>query len=326
MKRIYNILLIILCASTLAEAQDVKVTASFDSSKIYIGDQIFFTLKVDQPAEIGLQFPFFKDTLCKNIEIISGPDVDSIINNDGRISITEKYLITSFDSGFYELPPVFAELKNDNGLKRFYSEYTRLEVMRLNLAPADTATTIYDIIKPYKAPLTAGEILPWILLALAAGFIVWFAIRLIRRFKKSKPDYIPEVIPDPAHIIAFRELERLRDEELWQKGEIKYYYSRLTEILRQYLENRYKVYSLELTTYETLEALVKTGFKKDDSYNKLKSILTGADLIKFAKYKPEAQENEVHFLNSWKFVEVTKETNTHVSGADTTLKEGEVKA
>ncbi len=326
MKRIHNILIILLFASSAAHGQDVKVTASFDSSRIYIGDQIFFTLKVDQPAEFGLQFPFFKDTLCKNIEIISGPVVDSIINNDGRILITEKYLITSFDSGFYELPPVFAELKSENGLKRFYSEYTRLEVMRLNLAPADTAAAIYDIIKPYKAPLTPGEILPWVLLALAAVFIVWFVLRLIKKLRKSKPDYVPEIIPDPAHVIAFRELERLKDEELWQKNEIKYYYTRLTEILRQYLENRYRVYSLELTTSETLDALVKTGFKKDDSYNILKSILTGADLVKFAKYNPEAQENDVHFNNSWQFVDITKDSDQSLKGADSSLKEGEVKA
>ena len=62
--------------------------------------------------------------------------------------------------------------------------------------------------------------------------------------------------------------------------------------MRQYLENRFKVYSLELTTSETLDALVRTGFKKNESYNQLKSVLTAADLVKFAKYKPEPAENE----------------------------------
>ncbi len=326
MKRLHNILIIFLFASSAASGQDVKVTAAFDSSKIYIGDQIYFTLKVDQPSEIGLRFPFFRDTLCKNIEIISGPDVDSIVGIDGRLSITEKYLITSFDSGYYELPPVFAEHRSEGGLKRFYSEYTQLAVMRLNVAPADTAATIYDIIKPYKAPLTPGEILPWVLLVIAAGIIVWIVIRLIRRFRKSKPDYTPEIIIEPAHIIAFRELEMIKNEELWQKGETKHYYTRLTEILRQYLENRYRVYSLELTTSETLNALIKSGFKKDDSYNKLKSVLTGADLVKFAKYNPDAQENEVNFTNSWEFVDVTKATDQAITGTDSSGKEGEVKA
>jgi hypothetical protein len=67
------------------------------------------------------------------------------------------------------------------------------------------------------------------------------------------------------------------------------------------------VFSLELTTSETLEALLKTGFKKNGSYNELKSVLTGADLVKFAKYKPEPSENEAHFLSSWNFVLQTRE-------------------
>jgi hypothetical protein len=74
-----------------------------------------------------------------------------------------------------------------------------------------------------------------------------------------------------------------------------------------YLENRYRIYSLELTTAETLDALVKRGFKKDGSYNQLKTILIGADLVKFAKYNPGSSENESHYQKSWDFVQLTKE-------------------
>jgi hypothetical protein len=179
--------------------------------------------------------------------------------------------------------------------------------MRVKITPPDTTAKIYDIIKPYRAPLTIGEVLPWILIIALLGALVWLAIRFLRKLKKSKTGIEAVIDPDPAHIIAFRELEKLRDEQLWQKGEIKYYYTRLTEILRQYLENRFRVFSLELTTSETLAALVKTGFKKDGSYNQLKTVLTGADLVKFAKYNPEPSENESHFQNSWDFVLATKE-------------------
>jgi len=65
-------------------------------------------------------------------------------------------------------------------------------------------------------------------------------------------------------------------------------------------------FSLELTTSETLEELVKAGFKKDDTYQKLKTILNGADLVKFAKYRPDPSENELHFENSWEFVDITR--------------------
>jgi hypothetical protein len=300
--------------------QDVTVTAVFDSSRIYIGDQINYTVTIDQPADLVLELPFFKDTLCKNIEIISGPVIDSTAADNNRLKITGKYLITSFDSGFYEVPPTFAEIKSESGIKRFYSEYSLLEVMRVKIAPADSTAKIFDIIGPYKAPVTIGEILPWILLAALVSAAIWGIIRLLRRFRKHKKE--PEIVvnPDPAHVIAFRDLEKLRNDQLWQKGQVKLYYSRLTEILRQYLENRYAVYSLEMTTSETLEALLQTGFKKDDLYTSLKTILNGSDLVKFAKYKPDPVENDVHFQNSWAFVEATmiKEVEPAPEGSNVT--------
>jgi hypothetical protein len=314
MKKLLIPIFLLFVLISAISGQEVNVNSAFDTTRILIGDQIKFTITVDQPSGFRLSLPFFKDTLCKNIEIVSGPVVDSSIR-DGRTIIIEKYLITSFDSGFYQVPPVFAEMKNEDGLKRFYSDYSQLEVMRVKIAPADTAAKIYDIIKPYRAPVTIGEILPWVLLVALLGVLVWAAIRFIRKLKKSKRGVETVINPDPAHVIAFRELEKLSVEQLWQKGEIKNYYTKLTEILRQYLENRFRVFSLELTTAETLKALVKTCFKKDGSYNQLKTILTGADLVKFAKYNPEPSENESHYQNSWDFVLATKE-NEVIIGAD----------
>lgn len=317
------ILLLIFVLPSPAKGQEVSVTAAFDTSRIYIGDQINFSVFIDQPADLRLSLPFFKDTLSKNIEILSGPVTDTSSISGNKIRITEKYLITSFDSGFYRVDPVFAEASDKNGLKRFYSNYSVLEVARVRLTPPDTSAKIFDIAPPYRAPLTLGEILPWILLALLAALIVWAIIKLVRKFKKTKKEVIAPVNVEPAHIIAYRELEKLQREMLWQKGEAKKYYTRLTEIIRQYLENRFQVYSLELTTSETLEALVKTGFKKNESYNKLKSVLTGADLVKFAKYKPEPIENETSFSNSWDFVSATKVIEEVEEKSDVKEKQGE---
>jgi hypothetical protein len=307
MKRLVISIILFITLISFSFGQDVNIKASFDSAKIYIGDQIRFIVTIDKPSGLNLSIPVFKDTLSKNIDIISGPRVDSSAVQNGRTKITEKYLITSFDSGRYEVRPVFVEAKNAGGMKRFYSDYSMLEVMRVKIAPADTALKIFDIIKPYKAPITMGEVLPWLLIAIMAGIVIWAAIRFLRKLKKTETGAETYQAPDPAHVIAFRELERLKNEELWQKGETKKYYTSLTEILRQYLENRFRVYSLELTTAETLEALVKSGFKKNGSYNDLKAVLTGADLVKFAKYNPVPDENEMHFQTSWNFVLATKE-------------------
>ncbi len=305
MKRILFQILFLGASSITALSQEVEIKSSFDTSSIYIGDQISYTIEISQPAKLKLTIPFFKDTLYKNIEIISGPVTDSSIN-DGRINIIQKYRITSFDSGRYQLPPVYAESKEGSSIKRYYSEYSLLEVKRVPIAPADTTAQIFDIIKPYRAPVTLGEILPWVLLGILLAALIWLSVRYFRRYRNKKEGIEPLITEDPAHVIAFRDLTKLREEQLWQKGEIKYYYTRLTEILRQYLENRYGVYSLEMTTSETLDALVRTGFKKENSYQLLKGVLTGADLVKFAKYNPEPSENDIHFQSSWEFVEATK--------------------
>jgi hypothetical protein len=319
-KLILSIYLLISIIS--AFSQDVNVTSSFDTSRIYIGDQVKFKITVDQPAGLKLNLPFYKDTLCKNIEIISGPVLDTL-KTGGRIKISEKYLITSFDSGLYQVPPVIVEMKNENGLKRFYSDYSRLEVLRVKIAPADTTAKIYDIIKPYRAPVTVGEILPWILLVAIIGILAWAIVRFIRKFIRPDTGMETVINPDPAHVIAFRELEKLKEEQLWQKGAIKTYYTRLTEILRQYLENRFRVFSLELTTDETLDSLIKTGFKKDGSYKQLKTVLTGADLVKFAKHIPEPTENESQYKKSWDFIFATKEIEVFTGEVDESNKERE---
>ena len=124
------------------------------------------------------------------------------------------------------------------------------------------------------------------------------------RMKKSGEVAI--INPDPAHIIAFRQLKQLKEDKLWEKGNIKGYYTRLTEIVRQYLENRFKIFSMELTTVETLAELKKTGFREDETYRKLRTVLTGADLVKFAKFNPEPSENELQFNYTWDFVDTTK--------------------
>jgi hypothetical protein len=305
---IYILFLFIIISGSAG--QDVKVTATLDTSRIFIGDQIKLSLTVTQPASVTLTLPELRDTVIKNIDIIKGPETDTLTEANGNLIISRKYLITSFDSGRYQIRPFFAELKGAEGIKRFYSDYTYLEVLRPDVAPADSTAKIYDIVGPYKAPITFGEILPWILFVLLAGAIGYLVYKYVRKFRRQASDPEIIVLKDPPHVIAFRELEQLKEEKLWQKGEVKLYYSRLTEILRKYLESRYSVYSLELTTSETLDALLKTGIKKGKEYDDLKSVLSGADMVKFAKYNPEPSENESYYQTAWTFVTETKEAES----------------
>jgi hypothetical protein len=323
MKRIFFLAILILFVSA-TRGQNVKVTASFDSSRIYIGDQIHFTVTVDRPVGLLLSTPVLKDTILKQIEILKGPVSDTTILKDGRMRTSQKYLVTSFDSGFYQVPPLYAELTTANGLKRFYSDYSPLIVMRVKLTPPDTTLKIFDIVKPYKAPITIGEILTWLLIVIVVAAVVWYIVKLVRKLRmRKKGEVAPPVIPDPAHVIALRELEKLKEEKLWQNGEIKLYYTRLSGIVRQYLENRYSIQSLELTTPETLSLLKKTGFREDELFSKLRTILTGADLVKFAKHKPDSSENELHYENAWDFVSLTRLVEQPTEQNDVKSEKGE---
>ena len=186
MKRMGCIIIFVrLLFLTALNGQEISVTAAFDTSRILIGDQVNFSIMIDQPADIKVTLPFFRDSLIKNIEILSGPALDSSEISGNKIRITEKYLVTSFDSGFYRIDPVFAEIADSKGLKRYYSDYSYLEVARVKIAPADTSAKIFDISAPYRAPLTLGEILPWVLLALLVSAIIWLIVKLIKKLRRT---------------------------------------------------------------------------------------------------------------------------------------------
>jgi hypothetical protein len=133
--------------------------------------------------------------------------------------------------------------------------------------------------------------------------VLIYIIRKIRRkepiLKRSKPR-------EPAHIIALRDLEKLKNEKLWQKEKIKDYYTELTDILRMYLWNRYSIRTMERTSEEILDSLKISDFKDDDAFNTLKEIFYTSDLVKFAKFKPLIDEHEKCLKESFEFVDKTK--------------------
>lgn len=324
MKKLFvHVLVFALSPWFMLKGQEITVSSSFDTSAIYIGDQINFNIIIEQPANASATLPFLKDTIVRHIEILSGPDIDTAFIDDGKIRITEKYLITSFDSGHYVVDPLYVEITDESGIRRFFSGYSELKVSRVDISPPDTTQAIFDIVSPYRAPVTFDELIPWFLLAVLSAILAWFLFRLLKRFKNRSQDATIPVNIEPAHVIAFRELEKLKEEKLWQSGETKRYYTRLTEVLRKYLENRFGVFSMELTTSETLEALLKSGFYKNGAYNKLRNVLTGADLVKFAKFNPDPSDNELNFEFAWDFVLETREEEIISQPAEEGLKSKE---
>ncbi len=257
------------------------------------------------PAGVLAGLQTMSDTLAGKLIILNRSPRDTTTSADGIVTITDRYLITAFDSGTFEIPPFYAEVVSGDSLLRFYSGYSSLKVLRPDITPPDTTDVIFDIVPPRSAPVAFSEILPWLVIALIVALVLYLLARFLprnplRRFVRPAPP------PEPADVIALRELNTLREEELWQKGDVKEYYSRLSDIIRRYLDNRYGISSPELTTDETVRMLQKAAVTTGPQMSQVKELLLLSDMVKFAKYMPESALHEKSYDDSIRFVEETR--------------------
>jgi len=306
-------------------AQDITVNAKPEKQQILIGDQIHFTVSATIPKTARIRFSVPGDTLADKIIVLKAPVRDSVILQNGDKTITDNYLITCYDSGNYVIRPFIAEVTGEGTTRRYVSNVTALYVTVPDKAPKDTSDVIYDIVGPKKAPVNFAEILPWIIVVIVMGLVIWLLARFLPRtplgrfVRKEKP-------AEPAHIVAYRELEKLRSEELWQKGEVKEFYSRLSDILRRYIDGRFDIQSPELTTDETVRKLQRSGFVKNDLLTSVKGILSDSDMVKFAKYIPGEEINMTSLEEAKRFVDMTRPAeiteDTAGNGLGTAMKGG----
>jgi hypothetical protein len=306
MRRFLTSAAVLLLLVPATKAQVIRVTSAPDTSVILIGDRTGFTVTAEIPAGVSAEMNSAGDTLAGKIVVLRRDPRDTTRLTDGAMRITDRYLITSFDSGTYEIPPFFAERISGDSLIRYLSDYSSLRVLRPDIVLQDTTDVIFDIVPPRTAPVTFSEVLPWIIIVLIASALVYLLARFLprnplKRFVKPLPP------PEPAHIIALRELKALRDGELWQKGEIKEYYSRLSDILRRYIDNRYGISSPELTTDETVRMLQRAAVTTTGQMGLVKEVLSLSDMVKFAKYVPEAVVHESAYGNAERFVDETRD-------------------
>ncbi len=285
----------------------VNVTAQIDTSMMLIGDQTKFRLQATLPKNYNVQFQLFSDTIIDKLEIVETFTPDTITEN-GVLKITNEYIVTSFDTGWYQINPVKFIVKHQNTTDTLYSNPVYFGVITM---PIDTtnANAIADIKKPVDAPLTIKEILPYAGYSFAVLAILFLAFILYKKFAKKQPVFVTKQKPkEPAHIIAYRQLEQLSQAKLWQKGDTKEYYSQLTEILRQYIENRFNIPALEQTTDEIISSFRNGTLISKELKDNLFDLLTRADFVKFAKATPLASENETGFNFCYNFIDNTKIT------------------
>ncbi len=299
----------LLLPNGIIKAQNVSVNTKLDSTLLFIGGQMNLTLELNQPKDVNIIFPQFTDTITKSIEVVSATPIDTTFLENNRLSLTQQYIITSFDSGLQYIPPIKFELAEDEVQKIYETQAMALMVVN-PFENVDPQKGILDIKKPIDSPFSLAELLPylpWIFLTLAIIAAIAYFIELYSRKKTINPVIKREKTKELAHITALRNLNRIKTEKMWQKDKVKKYHSEITETIRQYIENRFYIQSLEQTTEETLDALKHIELRDEDANEKLKQILELADFVKFAKLKPLPDENELSMTNALFFVNQTKE-------------------
>lgn len=303
MKLFFGVVLaVFLLEYNVAFSQNAQVTAVLDSQEILIGDQINLDLSVVLQDESTVKWPQFKDTITSQIEIIETSILDTAKKETGETVLSQRVVITSFDTGFIVLPPINFQFNNDS-LQVLSTEPLLIFVSDI---PVDTEADIKDIKEPYEVPFNWKKWLIWGLIALGViGLIIGLILYVKKLRAKSQETPVARPKPKrPAHEIALEKLETLRQKKLWQNDQVKAYYIELSDIVREYIEFQFDVLALEMTTDEIISALQLKGIE-DEKIKPLKAMLQMADLAKFAKYKPLANENELNFETAKTFVNQT---------------------
>lgn len=278
------------------------VTAELSSTQIMIGDQVKLQIRVSQPGEARVDIDLNPLTEVEGLEIVK--ETAPVTKEDPGMNYLEKnVMLTSFDSGEYLVPQIPVRLLEDDGtIETLQTNPIPLTVLTIPIASDSLQLTpIKDI---DREEFTFQDGLPYLLGVsglLLIGLLLWWFV-----FKKHDAKKEAPVIIRPAHEVALEKLDALQGEQLWQQGRIKDYYSLLTYIAREYLENRYQVPALENTSKEILQKISTFPEIDQSLLDTLRQILTSSDMVKFAKAEPAATFHTEALEKTRQFIIVTQ--------------------
>ena len=280
-----------------AEKSLISVESFVDRATITIGDRILYTLKIATDQDVKLEPP----SLGSNLGAFEVKDYkfhDPEKAKDGRVINKSEYLITTFTTGEYVIPPITISYTDPQGEKK----QIRSEPLFILVKSVGASESDKEDIRGLKSPIDIKGgywayllLLPVLAVMGAGGFLYY-------RHKSrglALPE-IPEELQKPAWEVALYELDSLRDSDLLERGEIKRYITILSEIIRKYIERRWEVSALDRTT-EEIRAGIRRIKLEQRVVESIYSFLFFCNFVKFAKYVPSAEEmekglNDAHFI------------------------------
>jgi hypothetical protein len=286
------------------DAQVTFLRGRTDVDTIVVGQPFDYQLSLTIPKDYFVEWKQFGDTLSKSIDVINIEDVKTTaINNSDNVIMTQNLTLTSFDTGYVYVPEIAITYSKSLQDSIRYTLRTDEKELYVTTVAVDTTEAFRPIKGVMRQGLTAKEVFPWIAIVIIIAGVVYLIIYL-KKHKKTKDVVVEEKKKPtiPAIITARAKLAEMKDNEVWNTPQTKDYYTDLTDIAREYLEGQFEIDAIEMTTDEIMEAVNKLDLN-NLTKSKLQDTLTTADLVKFAKANPSAEQNKQSFSDINNFVE-----------------------
>ncbi len=302
-KNLFILILIVLGGTTAllsAEEELIRVNSSVDKSTITIGDRVLYTLEIIYDPSINL-LPLNLGANLGAFEVKDYKTYPEKKNKQGQMVNKSEYVITTFTTGEYVIPPLEIGYLTADSVEHSIKSEPLTIVVESVIASAEDTTDIRGLKPQASVPANylSYLIIAALLLLVGAGLWYW-------RYRKLHPKPKEEEAepPIPPWEEALSALSELKSSDLLEMGRVKLYYLRLSEIVKRYLERRFQIAAVDMTTYEIKQNMRKARF---DSwlYNRATNFLESADLVKFAKYIPSREEIENDFASAKYIVEET---------------------
>lgn len=286
----------LLINALLAFAQS-SIEAKIDPIEMMIGEQAQVTLTVQAGENDRVEFPTFQPRQ----QIVAGVEV---IAAQHPAPNTLQLTLTSFDGNLYYLPPFKVKV---NG-KTVESKSLALKVVEVEV---DT-TKLDKFFGPKDVQDNPFLWSDWSLsfwLSVLMLVLLAVAYYLYLRLRDNKPiiariKIVKRLLP---HQKAMKEIEQIKADKMVSSENQKEYYTKLTDTLRKYIEERYGFSAMEMTSSEIIERL--TTSDDQQSLDELRRLFMTADLVKFAKYSTLINENDANLVNAIDFINQTKQEN-----------------
>jgi hypothetical protein len=310
MKRTF--LFILLAAAVLAAKAQVTVVAAIDSIEMLIGEQVHVTVTATMKEGSKVEFPVFKpmQQIIPGVEVLKSNELGVKGKENGFVDRSVVYTLTSFDDTLYYLPPFVVKVDG----KPYESKSLALKVLGIEVdtvhvdqffGPKDVQDN------PFQ--WSDWSLLFWLsvlmLLLMAVGYYLYLRLRdnkpIITRIRIVK-----RLLP---HQKAMKEIEQIKADKMQNAENPKEYYTKLTDTLRKYIEDRYGFNAMEMTSSEIIErlerALTDDAQSAETMKAELRQLFTTADLVKFAKYSTMINENDANLVSAIDFINQTKLEN-----------------